>query len=235
MLGIRQSKRTIRNGLTLLRDQIQDGGDAHWEWPRYIEPWNWKIIKQTFKELGLECFDLDGCTVGTKDPKTGGLLLKRWTIASSSKKMRQRLHLRCDGLHKHASILGGPAASTAYYPKPMCRRVVRTMLEPETWEEVAAFLEKTPNRAGSLCRRSRSRRRNKSGRNKTLSRRNNGKTHRPRKEGMGTTSTAPTSQIRSRTVPHHCEGPEGQRCHTRGGEVREVPEVSLMPRGTTLT
>ena len=26
--------RTVRNTLTLIKDQVADGGDAHWEWPK---------------------------------------------------------------------------------------------------------------------------------------------------------------------------------------------------------
>ena len=78
---------------------------------------------------------------GGQGPSDGMADLKRWTIASTSATLRRRLNLRCDGRRNHAVIEGSKTAGAAYYPKPMCRRIVKAMLEHTSWAEVADYVE----------------------------------------------------------------------------------------------
>ena len=63
-----------------------------------------------------------------KDPK-GNPLLKEWLVATTSPKTAARIATECPGDHKRgATIGGGVAASTAYYPDEFARRAVRAMI-----------------------------------------------------------------------------------------------------------
>ena len=62
-------------------------------------PW----IQNRTRQLGLQFCELDGCAAGAKNEK-GGIILKQWTIATDSERMRCRLSLRRSGDHQHAKI-----------------------------------------------------------------------------------------------------------------------------------
>ena len=52
--------------------------------------------------------------------------------------MAKRLSIGCQGNHKHTPCMGSQtAAASAYYPQPMCDKVVSAILEKDSEEEVA--------------------------------------------------------------------------------------------------
>eukprot|EP00969_Alexandrium_andersonii_P000015 839-Alexandrium_andersonii.AAC.1 len=57
----RHSRKLIQNCLILMRDQVQAGGHAHWEWPRHVEPWKWRDVQEAMLEVGMGKVNLDGC------------------------------------------------------------------------------------------------------------------------------------------------------------------------------
>ena len=86
-----KSLRIIRNTLILIKDQVEDGGDAHWEWPKECLGYKLPVVIKAFDELGMYETISNGCTVGLRGPK-GGLLAKLWKIMTTSKVMAKRMN-----------------------------------------------------------------------------------------------------------------------------------------------
>ena len=130
-----KSFRIIRNTLILIKDQVEDGGDAHWEWPKGCQGYKLPVVIKVVDELGMFEAIINGCMVGLRG-QTGGLLAKPWKIMTTSKVMAKRMNLRCQGNHEHDPCMGSQtAAASAYYPKAMADRAVSAMLEATTWQD----------------------------------------------------------------------------------------------------
>ena len=69
-------------------------------------------------EYGLTTWNAAGEYVPAKKPT-------RW--ATTSDQMLHRLSQRCTGKHKHEHLLGGKAASAAFYPLPLITSILRGM------------------------------------------------------------------------------------------------------------
>ena len=93
-----KSLRIIKNTIVLIRDQINDGGDAHWEWPKDCAGYKLPVVVKTFEELGMLEAVINGCMVGLRGPQ-GGLLAKPWKIMTTSPTKARRMNLRCQGNH----------------------------------------------------------------------------------------------------------------------------------------
>ena len=132
-----KSLKIIKGALLLVKDQMEDGGDFHWEWPKDCAAYKLPTVVQSMDELGALEAILFGCAVGMKD-KDGKPIAKPWRIKTSSARMAKRLSIGCQGNHKHAPCMGSQtAAASAYYPQPMCDKVVSAILEKDSEEEVA--------------------------------------------------------------------------------------------------
>ena len=130
-----KSLRIIRNALTLIKDQVLDGGDAHWEWPKECLGYKLPVVNEFFDEFGMYEAITNGCMVGLKGPK-GKPIAKPWKIMTTSKVMAKRMNLRCQGNHEHEPCMGSQtAAASAYYPKAMADKAVNAMLEATTWND----------------------------------------------------------------------------------------------------
>ena len=129
----------ITNAVALAYGQAQDGGYVHWEWPRDAASHGLSVVMRMVEDLCLITVRLDGCQVGLRDDK-GVLCYKPWIIYTNCSEMAKALALKCSRDHVHAHIEGKLTAKTAYYPKPMCNRVVLRMLgrdpsqKPTSWE-----------------------------------------------------------------------------------------------------
>ena len=88
-----KSLRIIRNTITLIKDQVEDGGDAHWEWPKECQGYKLPVVIKAFDELGMYEAIINGCMVGLRGPKRG-LLAKPWKIMTTSQVMAKRMNLR---------------------------------------------------------------------------------------------------------------------------------------------
>ena len=64
-----KSLRIIRNTITLIKDQVEDGGDAHWEWPKECQGYKLPMIIKAFDELGMYEAIINGCMVGMRGSK----------------------------------------------------------------------------------------------------------------------------------------------------------------------
>ena len=80
---------------------MEDGGDAHWEWPKECLGYKLPVVIETFDELGMLEAIINGCMVGARGWK-GGLLAKPWKIMTTPKVMAKRMNLRCQGNHARA-------------------------------------------------------------------------------------------------------------------------------------
>ena len=80
---------------------------------------------------------LDGCTLGACDKRTKELVLKPWLIVTTSKLMRDSLSRRCNHGCQHLPLIGGSrVAESAFYPKPMCRRIAQVVLTKNSWADI---------------------------------------------------------------------------------------------------
>ena len=138
-----KSRRIYRNALYLAGQLMAMGGCIAWEWPRSCDAWRLPEMQSFIKKHGEDLYfaELDGCEVGTKDPASGELVKKGWTIMTNSWRLYKALSLRCSHHEKHPVIQGSITSSTAYYPGPMCRKVVNQILKREDWKDVVNMLE----------------------------------------------------------------------------------------------
>ena len=83
----------------LVYEQRLDGGEAHWEWPRWAECHDVQVVQRMVTDVGFRAAYLDGCQVGTKHLQTGELYLKPWTTYTTSATMLQAMSLRCPRNH----------------------------------------------------------------------------------------------------------------------------------------
>ena len=131
---VRKARKLAANVVKLCQQQLAQGGDLGWEWPRSNRGWLLKEVREFFDSLEREGMlwiaKLDGCMVDVRAPDTGELMNKPWTIKTTSPALHSALHIQCDGSHQHAECLGhGRAKSSAFYPVAMCRRIARVILE----------------------------------------------------------------------------------------------------------
>jgi hypothetical protein len=137
----RRAVELCKNCLKLANDQVPDGGQACWEWPRNCHAWGLdfaqkKMIKYSIARRGL----CDACQVGVVEQSTREPAWKKWSIASTSEIMASRMELvRPDPKnHNHGRLEGASDVGViAYYPKPFAVRFCRVVLghdNPENME-----------------------------------------------------------------------------------------------------
>ena len=111
-----KARRLYRHALYLAEQIIAFGGDMAWEWPRSCDAWWLPEVQSFIKKHGEKLYfaELDGCMVGTRDPASGKLVRKGWTIMTTSWRLCKALSLRCSHHEKHPVIQGSITSSTAY-------------------------------------------------------------------------------------------------------------------------
>ena len=62
---------------------------------------NLDFIQEGMRDLELKTTTTSVCTLGVKHPPDGKLVGKRWRIASTSKRLLDRVTLSCSGDHQH--------------------------------------------------------------------------------------------------------------------------------------
>ena len=129
-----KSLRIIDAALGLLEDQILEGGEVHWEWPKECGAYKLPKVRRIMGKYSMIETITNGCMVGLRS-SSGELMAKPWRIMTTSEKMAKHLNLPCQGNHKHAPCMGAQnAAASSYYPKPMADKVVSTILEKPSWQ-----------------------------------------------------------------------------------------------------
>lgn len=152
---VQKSRRLVRNGLIVMRRQLELGGEVLQEWPLGNRAWSFQSIQKFWRECDQQgrCFEarVDGCAYGLRVPE--GLIKKPWLIRGTSQWVWS-LEKRCPGLdlHEHVPCEGGnrPRMS-ALYPMLMCNRIAyvvraihNSLCEPVPEEIWAIYPEGDP-------------------------------------------------------------------------------------------
>ena len=120
---MRRLQQECKGALELARLQIGLGGDVHWEWPDQCAAWNLDFIQKGVRELCLDTTTAAGCALGVKHPFSGKLVGQRWRIASTSKRLLDRITLSCQGGHQHHEIMNSYHTLGIPFPDALARRV----------------------------------------------------------------------------------------------------------------
>ena len=141
-----------RRGRDLQRcDECEEPGASHrcwyvaWEWPTSATPgWESRAIKRlvfSIRRHGRSVYwiRVDGCAYGLE--WKGTPLRKAWTILTTSRDLWLTLNKRCDRSHEHAECRGQAAEASSYYPKALCRDVVKGMIYQ--WQQEKNGLEQS--------------------------------------------------------------------------------------------
>ena len=67
------------------------------------------------------------------------MLLKEWTIVTTSEPWGRGFGRRCDGRHRHARIEGQDTEASGHDPPAMARAVVRAMLRGPKRSDIATW------------------------------------------------------------------------------------------------
>ena len=128
-----------------LEPVISSGNDIAWEWPTSATPgWESRAIKRlvfSIRRHGRSVYwiRVDGCAYGLE--WKGTPLRKAWTILTTSRDLWLTLNKRCDRSHEHAECRGQAAEASSYYPKALCRDVVKGMIYQ--WQQEKNGLEQS--------------------------------------------------------------------------------------------
>ena len=115
-------------GGSLSGDDIQH--HAGGEQPLRASSWKLSELRDMVQMCGGERFGVDGCMLGLRDAKSGEFIRKPWGWFSSLPSIRTALEKRCvHGKCAHENIRGPKAAPTAIYPRLLCRRFAKALME----------------------------------------------------------------------------------------------------------
>ena len=91
--------------VTLMQQQVRQGGEVIQEWPRHNKAWHFRSIRGFWGSLDFHEAQVDGCAYGLTAPK-GGLIKKPWRWRSTTKKIWQLQRL-CQCQQPHVPCEGG--------------------------------------------------------------------------------------------------------------------------------
>lgn len=101
------------------------------EHPLAAQSWSVHDMK-IMARLGGGRFTVHGCRHGMKNSKTGKFLRKPWGWFSSHAGVRKALELKCNHeRHMHDLIQGSLTAPTAIYPRLLCLRFAKALMQDE--------------------------------------------------------------------------------------------------------
>ena len=132
------SKKLISRCCRILEVQLFElDGDGGGEHPLAAQSWKHTELGRMAKKCGGR-FSVYGCCHGMFHPVTKKFLRKPWGWFSTSKHVRQFLESKCHhDANSHTPIEGAFTAGTAVYPKLLCRRFAKAILEP--WNSKVLF------------------------------------------------------------------------------------------------
>ena len=109
---------------TLVHNQ---GGEISFEWPRYCDGWDIKILKEFEARLKMQRVSFDGCAVGVLSSK-GGRIKKPWRITTTNLDLVKSLKSKmCTKTHKHDECAGAETVKTGFYPPLLCNIMLKTL------------------------------------------------------------------------------------------------------------
>ena len=121
---VERSKRLASRAVTLMQQQVRQGGEVIQEWPRHNKAWHFRSIRGFWGSLDFHEAQVDGCAYGLTAPK-GGLIKKPWRWRSTTKKIWQLQRL-CQCQQPHVPCEGGELTRlSALYPPRLCSQVAR--------------------------------------------------------------------------------------------------------------
>ena len=132
------SKKLISRSCRILEIQVFElDGDGGGEHPLAAQSWKQTELGRMARKCGGR-FTVYGCCHGMIHPFTRKLLRKPWGWFSTSKHVRDSLESKCcHDADSHTPIEGAVTASTAIYPRILCRRFAKAILQP--WNTEALF------------------------------------------------------------------------------------------------
>ncbi len=153
-LKVKKTRKIIRGCIQLAKQHLARGGQLCWEWPFNNAAWQFREVREFFRELHQEgCLfstRLDGCQVGVVAHDSGLPMLKPWSIQTTSHEMNVALSRRCKGTHQHETCQGHSRAfHSGQYPKQMCEIISRVVMNSDFRKEhifgVETLLKETPS------------------------------------------------------------------------------------------
>ena len=132
------SKKLISRCCRALEIQLFElNGDGGGEHPLAAQSWKHTELGRMAKKCGGR-FSVYGCCHGMLHPFTKKFLRKPWGWFSTSKHVREQLESKCcHDAESHTPIEGAVTASTAVYPRLLCRRFAKAILQP--WNSEVLF------------------------------------------------------------------------------------------------
>ena len=129
--------------------RLQSAAGRYWvhEHPANATSWNLKTIVKLHALPGVEKVRADLCAFGLKTTVHGEernakkptcFLTNSWCVA-------RELERRCDGSHKHFSLMEGRAKEAAIYPKKLCEAVCRGIKAQKEYDSKKLCCSKSLN------------------------------------------------------------------------------------------
>ena len=99
------------------------------EHPASATSWNLPRIRRVASMRGVEVVVGDMCQFGMVqvDDEGPGMIKKPTKFMTNCGKIAQALARRCEGGHRHISLIGGRAKAAQVYPKELCRTVCKAL------------------------------------------------------------------------------------------------------------
>ena len=139
----KQLRRMLKKFLFLAAKVIMNGGIVTFEWPRHCLGWMFKELLLFILKWRMFVIDVDGCACGLVDAN-GAPHLKQWRFLSSDPRVAQSLAgLACahpKGF-RHSPIEGSATERTGYYPRLLCRALLRGIVytPSDSWHVAPAM------------------------------------------------------------------------------------------------
>ena len=102
------------------------GGLVAIEWPLRCTYWRDRRVLKLLRHLNASTATLAACMYGLRpqSPHSSTEFIgKAWRLSASDSEFTAALDRRCDGSHKHVSVVGRETAATAFYPPQLAEAV----------------------------------------------------------------------------------------------------------------
>jgi len=136
----RRESLTLVNSVKKMIENSKDD-EAYFEWPSRNDGWKQKEVQNLLEGFPFEA-EIDGCAYGLKS-SDGRPMKKTWKIKSTSKKVEDYLHRRCEG-HKveHAQVRGKEGKASENYTEEMVEEIVNCMFD-DGYKPIVKPMKKT--------------------------------------------------------------------------------------------
>ena len=125
--AVKEGKTHLSFVVDLYKMQMDRGKHFLHEHPATARSWQEEKVVQLMNRAGVHTVVADQCQYGLKSRSPTGEYLpvmKPTRFMTSSEQMSRRLQRRCKRDHKHQQLVGGRAASAAFYPMPLVKAIL---------------------------------------------------------------------------------------------------------------